>query len=74
MTWLKNILKSYIEEQLLIKYCMINHLILLKILNMMDINVEGFQWLMNFLIKKFVVKQLKIKISQKKSYLKNYTN
>ena len=31
MTWLMEILKIYLEEQLLIKYCVIKHLILLKI-------------------------------------------
>ena len=37
------ILKVYIEEQLLIKYYVIKHLILLKIQNMMDINVDLLQ-------------------------------
>ena len=40
------------EEQLLIKYYAIKHLILLKIQNMMDINVYLFQWFINFLMKK----------------------
>ena len=30
MTWLMEILKVYLEEQLLIKYCVVKHLILLK--------------------------------------------
>ena len=38
MTWLIEVLKIYQEEQLLIKYSVIKHLILLKIQNMMDIN------------------------------------
>ena len=45
MTWLMEILKIELEEQLLIKYCVIKHLILLKIL-VLD------QWSINFLIKK----------------------
>ena len=36
----------------MIKYCVIKLLILLKTQNMMDINVELFQWAINFLIKK----------------------
>ena len=40
------------EEQLLIKYYAIKHLILLKIQNMMDINVYLLQWFINFLMKK----------------------
>ena len=36
-TWLMEILSLQLEEQLLIKYCVINHLILLKIQNEMDI-------------------------------------
>ena len=39
MTWLKEILKIYLEEQLLIKYYVIKHLILLKIQNMVDIKL-----------------------------------
>ena len=39
MKWLKScrILKIYLKEDLLIKYCVIKHLILPKIQNMMDI-------------------------------------
>ena len=40
------------EEQLLIKYYAIKHLIFLKIQNMMDINVYLLQWFINFLMKK----------------------
>ena len=43
-------LNIYLEEQLLIKYYAIKHLILLKIQNMMDINVSLLQWFINFLI------------------------
>ena len=44
------ILKICLEEQLLTKYYVINHLILLKIQNMMDINMNLPQWFINFLI------------------------
>ena len=47
-------------------------LILLKIPNMMDINVELFHWLMVFLIKILHVEQLKMKIFLITNYLKNY--
>ena len=53
MTWLMEILKIKLEEQLLMKYCIIKHLILLKIQNMMDVNAELLhKWLIIFLIKK----------------------
>ena len=45
--WVMEILKIKIEEQMLIK-----DLTLLKIQNMMDINVDSLQWFINFLIKK----------------------
>ena len=37
MTWLMEIIKVWQEEQFLIKYCVIEHLILLQIRNMMGI-------------------------------------
>ena len=40
MIYLMEILKMYLEEQFLIKCYVIKHLILLKILDMMDINTE----------------------------------
>ena len=43
MIWLMEILNIYLEERLRKKYFVINHLILLKIKNMMDINVELLQ-------------------------------
>ena len=52
MAWLMVILKIELEEQLLIKYCVIKHLILLKIQNMMDISVDLLRWFINVLIKK----------------------
>ena len=46
------ILKIYLQEQLLIQYDVIKHLILLKIRNMMVINVDLLQWFIKILIKK----------------------
>ena len=53
-----------LEKQLLINYCVIKHLILLKILDMMDFNVDLFQWFIVFLNKKFLVVVLKMRIFQ----------
>ena len=52
MTWPMEILMIELEEQLLLKYCMINHSILLKIRNTMDINVDFLQWFINFVHEK----------------------
>ena len=52
MTWFMEILKICLEGQLLVKYYVIKHLILLKIKNMMDINADLLQWFINFLDKK----------------------
>ena len=60
--WLMEIVNVEIEEQFLIKYYMIKHLILLKIENIMDINVDFLQWFINFLIEKLQVEQLKMKL------------
>ena len=49
MTWLMEILKIWIEEQLLIKYCVIKYI---KLLKMIDINVDLLQWSINFFDKK----------------------
>ena len=54
-------LKIYQEEQLKIKHYVIKYLTLLKILNMMDINIDLLQWFINFLIKKLLVVLLKMK-------------
>ena len=51
-TWLMEILKTYLEEQLLIKYYMIKHSILLKIQNTMDIKEDLLQWFIIFFHKK----------------------
>ena len=47
------VLNICIEEQLLINYDVIKNLVLLKIKNMMDINVDLLQWFMNLFIKIF---------------------
>ena len=44
------------EEQLLIKYYMIKHLILLKIQNMMDIKEVFLQWFINVLTRRQILK------------------
>ena len=44
MTWHMEILEIYLEEQLLIKYYVIKHLILLKIRNKMDIEEVLLHW------------------------------
>ena len=62
MTWFMVILNIKLEEQLLIKYFMKKHLALLKIRNMMDINVDLLQWSITFWIKRLQVKQVKMKI------------
>ena len=55
MTWLMEILKISLEEQLPIKYCVIEHLILLKIQNMMDTEGALLQWSIIFLIKNLLL-------------------
>ena len=44
------------------KNCMINHYILLKILNMMNINMDLLQWFINFWVKRLQAVLLKRKI------------
>ena len=67
-------LKIYQEEWLLIMYYVIKHLMLLKVRNMTDINVDLIQKFLNFLIKIFLVVMLKVKLGQINSYSKIYTN
>ena len=62
MAWLIEILKVNLEEQLPIKSYMIMQLILLKIQNIMDTNVELRQGLTNFLIKSFLELILQVKL------------
>ena len=71
MTWLMEILNTYLEEQLLIKYYVIKHLILLKIQNMININVYLLHWFTKFLIRKLQAVILKIRIGQTKNYQKS---
>ena len=51
MIYILEILKSSLDERLLIKYYKVKHLILLKIQSTMDINMNLLQWFINFLIK-----------------------
>ena len=49
MTWFMELLRIYLQQQLLIKYCKIKHLILLKIQNMMNItSFNGLQIFQKF--------------------------
>ena len=61
--------KDLNKKQLLIKFYAIMHLILLKIQNMMDINVHLLQWFVSILIKKLLVEQLKRKLYLIKKYV-----
>ena len=54
------------------KYCALNHFMLLKTLNIMDIKEVFLQWFIKFVIKRLLVKELKIKIFLIKNQLKNY--
>ena len=48
MIWFMEILKIHLEEKLLIKYYVIKHLILLKIVDMMDIKEVSLQRFIGF--------------------------
>ena len=65
MTRLMEVLKIYLGKQLLIKYYAIKHLILLKILNMMDLKEVLLQRFIFFLLKRLLVVVLKMNICQK---------
>ena len=56
--------KDLTTRTVLIKYCIIKYLILLKIWNMMRIKGILFQWFISFLIKNFLVMVLKMRIFQ----------
>ena len=60
MTWLMEIC---LDKQLMIKYYVIKHLILLKILDMIDIKEAYLHWFISFLIKRVRVVLLKMKSS-----------
>ena len=59
MTRLMEVLKIYLEEQLLMEYCIIKHLILLKIQNMMGYQHGLASMVYNFFDKKSFVSDLK---------------
>ena len=46
----------------LMKFYVIKHLMLLKIQNLMDINIDLLQWCIHILIKKLLMEQLKMKL------------
>ena len=62
MEWLMDILQVYSEKQILIKYYVINHLILLKIQNMMDIKESLVSIVHTFLIKRLLYKKYNQKL------------
>ena len=64
---LMEILKIQLEKQLLIKYDVIKNLILLKIRNMIDINVDLLQWSTSILIKRILVMASKMRIFRTKN-------
>ena len=61
-TWLMDILKIELEEDIMIKYCVIKHLVLLKIQTMMDTKQVLLQWFTNSLIKALPTAVLKMRI------------
>ena len=61
--WIMEILKICLEEQLLIKYYMMKHLILLKTGNMMGIKKVLLQWFTYFLVKIILVELLHVHIN-----------
>ena len=62
MEWLMLILKISLDKQLLIKYCVIKHLLLLKIQNMMHIKEIFLHCSIKFFDKKLLAVVLKVKI------------
>ena len=50
MTRLMEIFKTYLKQPL-VAYCIIKNLLLLKIQNMMKINIDLLQWFIHFLLK-----------------------
>ena len=50
MTRLMEIFKTYLKQPL-VAYCIIKNLLLLKIQNMMNINIDLLQWFIHFLLK-----------------------
>ena len=72
MIWLMAILRISPEEQFLIKYYVIKHLILLKIQNMMDIKRVLRQWFINLRLKKTSRGAVKIKIMSSKELAEEF--
>ena len=66
MIWLMEILKIELEEQLLLNYYVIKHLILLKFIDMMNIKEVQLQWFIRFFYKKTAVGAVKNEIMQNK--------
>ena len=64
MIWLMEMLKIYLEEQLLINIYVIKYLILPKIQNMMNIKGVLLQWFIKVLIKVCQEGLLEVKLCQ----------
>ena len=58
--WFMEILKTFLKEQFLINYHIIKQLILLKIQNVMDINLDLLQW---FMVKSFLMLLLHVQLN-----------
>ena len=58
--WSMEILKTFLKEQFLINYHIIKQLILLKIQNVMDINLDLLQW---FMVKSFLMLLLHVQLN-----------
>ena len=65
-------LKIELEEKILVKYCVVKHIILLKVLNTIDIKEILFQWFISFLIKRLW--EVLLKMFKTKNQLSNYTH
>ena len=55
MILLMEILKIYLEQQLLIKYYVMKYLALIQIRNKIDINVDFIHWFIKGLIKRLLL-------------------
>ena len=62
MIWLEEMLKICLEEELLVNNYLTKHLILLKLQNMININMNFLQWLTILFIKTLLVVLLKAKL------------
>ena len=68
MARLIEIFKTYLKEQPLLEYCIIKNLLLLKIQNMMNVNIELLQWFIHFLLKGLLMVLLHVR--GRRSYLR----